>query len=402
MGVELSLLVTSLIASMFFSGVETAMLGVGALNLVRGSRKKMYHLYTNKEKIVTTCLIGNNISIVGATILIDNLFLASGDLRTTILALSTEVIVFFLLAEAFPKIISQRLGITMLESLYYPINFFNYLFSPITFIFLSLTNYLFKFVSTPHTSRREDIFYFLSSHMRGQSIVRSLMDMNSTTVKEIMTPLNKIYSISKDATVKEALILLEETSYTRFPIYEKRSDHVIGYIHISDILTAHKHDKIINFLKKTEYVSEFLFVDKLLLQMQENQLSMVFVVSEFGSVIGLVTLEDVGENLVGDIHIEEQPQLENIKINKKDKNEFTLSGGLDIDDFNQYFRLNIKKDGFETLSGFLMKTTMNIPKPGDEFRFDFGTIKVSEGDGKSIKKLQFSKKRLKTSSKPAA
>ena len=299
------------------------------------------------------------------------------------------------MAEVLPKIISQKLGVKILEYLYYPISLAYYIFSPLSLFFLSFTNYVAKFFPKPGKFRREDIFHFLSTQMDDQDITKALMDMNLTTVKEIMTPLSEIYSISESAHVKEVLVLLEETLYTRFPVYESRGDRIVGYIHISDILSLHREDKISNFIRKTEYISEFLSVDKLLFQMQEDQLPMVFVVSEFGSVIGLVTLEDLAEKLVGDIHIKEQPQLEIIKASKKDKNIFTLSGGLDIDEFNQYFNLHIKKDGFQTLAGFIMKKTMDIPKAGSEFQFSFGSLKIIEGDGKEIKRLQFNRKRTK-------
>ena len=399
MVVEVFLLIFLVGTSTFFAGVEIAMLGVGALNLVRGNRKKMYYLYTNKEKIVITCLIGSNVGIIGSTILVDHLFLSAKGSSMVILGLFLEVIVFFLLAELLPKIISQKLGVKILEYLYYPINLAYYIFSPLSFLFLSFTNYIAKFLSKPTKFRREDIFHFLSTHMHDQDITKALMDMNLTTVKEIMTPLSEIYSIRESANIKELISLLEEALYTRFPVYENRSDRIIGYVHISDILTANKEDKISHFVRNTEYISEFLSVDKLLFQMQENQLSILFVVSEFGSVIGLVTLEDVAEKLVGDIHIKEQPQPEIIKVSKRDKNVFTILGGLDIDDFNTFFNLNVKKEGFETLSGFLMKKTMSIPKTGNEFKFNFGSLKVLEGDGKEVKRLQFNKKATKLLSK---
>ena len=393
MFVEISILVLMIAGSMFFSGMETAMFGVGPLNLVQGNQKKLYWLYSRKDKIVMTCLIGNNITIVGATIMINHLVLSSGNLWATILTLSLEIIIIFLLAEVLPKTVAHKVGIKILEALYYPIRFFFYAFLPLSQIFSSFMGYFSKFLSSSAKIKREDIFNFLSVQMSGQDITKSLMDLKSTTAKEIMTPLNKIYSLDRDAHVEDAVKLLDKTSYSRYPVYEDRGDQITEFLSVSKLLKANKKDKISNYTEKASYIPELLPVDQLLSKMQTETIPMVFVVSELGSVIGLVTLEDIAEELVGDIYSQEQPGLEMIVQESKDKNLFTLSGVLDIDDFNEYFKLNIKKSGFETLSGFLMKEEMSIPKVNQELYFDFGSLKVLEADTRSVKKLCFRKKK---------
>ena len=388
---EISLLLFCVVACMFFAGVETAMFGVGPLSLVRGDRKKLYWLYSHKERIVMTCLIGNNITIVGASILIEHLAVSTEKIWTIIIALGSEIIILFLFAEVLPKIIAQQLRFKVLEMLYYPINMFYYLFIPFSKIFSSLTNFLSGFLSISEKLKREDIFHFLSTQMHEQDITKGLMRLRTTHAREIMTPLNEIYSIRKKGSVAEVVDLLHQTSYSRYPVYEERGDQITDYITISDLLTSYKNDKILNFVQKAEYVPEFLPVDQLLSRMQKNKIPIIFVVSELGSVIGLITLEDIAEELVGNIHSEEQPGLPMIKEDKKGKNIFTLSGVLDIDDFNDYFNLNIKKVGFETLSGLLMKKSMNIPQKNEELRFNFGSFKILKGDQKTIKQVQFKK-----------
>ncbi len=395
MYVEVNILTICLIGSMFFAGVETAMFGIGPLSLVRGHKKRLYWLYSHKDRIVMTCLIGNNITIVGATIMINHIVLSSGQFWTTFMALALEIIVLFLFGEVFPKIIAQQLGLRILEILYYPINIFYHIFIPLSKVFSSLTNFISRFLSTSTTFKREDIFNFLSTQMHGQDIINSLMSLKKTNAKEIMTPLNEIYSLNKNSSITEIMDLLNTTSYSRYPIYEERGDQIIGYVMISDILGASKNEPISNFIQKATYIPEFLSVDQLLSNMQRDKTPMLFVVSELGSIIGLITLEDIAEELVGDIHSKEQPGLEMIKKEQgKLKNTFTLSGVLDIDDFNDYFKLNIKKDGFETLTGFLMKEKMNIPQKNDKLHFDFGSFTILDGDQKNVRKLRFKQNKI--------
>ncbi len=388
---EISLLASCIVSSMFFAGVETAMFGVGPLSLVRGNRKKLYWLYSRKERIVMTCSIGNNITIVGATILIENLLPSTEKVSTIIIVFGSEIVALFLFAEVFPKIIAQQLRFQVLEVLYYPINIFYYIFTPLSRMFSSLTSFFSGFLSISEKLKREDIFHFLSTQMHEQDITKGLMRLRTTNAKEIMTPLNKIYSISKNGSVAEIIDLLHQTAYSRYPVYEERGDQITGYVVISELLKSNRREKISNFVQKAEYIPEFLSVDQLLSRMQINKTPITFVVSELGSIIGLITLQDIAEELLGDIHSEEQPSLEMIKEARKGKNIFTLSGVLDIDDFNDYFGLTVKKDGFETLSGLLMKESMDIPQKNKELHFNFGSFKVLEGDQKNIKEVQFKK-----------
>ena len=389
MNIEILLLIFFILTSFFFSGVETAILGLGPLNLVRGDKKKLFKLYYSKNRIISTCLIGNNISIVAATILVASIASYIGKTWAMTIALTFEILLFFILTEAMPKTIFHRLDFKILQSSYWLIRFFDLLFLPLSQLFIYITNRLLRFFPAQDKLKKEDVFHFLSAHMHEQDITKGLSKLGAIQVKEVMTPINQIQSLDKSSLVKDFVELLEETSFSRYPVYELRGDMIIGYVESAHLLKASKEEKIENYLQYPQYVSEYLPIDRMLFKMQDEKFPIAFVVSEFGSIIGLVTLENLAEELVGDIFNEEQFELPEIQKSKKDKNVYRLSGFLDIDDFNEYFNQNIKKDGFETLAGCIMKKTLTIPNKQEEIQFPFGVFKILEGDSKMIKKVLF-------------
>ena len=389
MNVEILLLIFFVLTSIFFSGVEIAIYGLGPLNLVRGDKKKLFKLYYSKNKVISTCLIGNNMSIVAATILVDGIASSIGKTWATSIALTFEILLFFVLAEAIPKTIFHRLDFKILQYSYWVIRFCYFLFLPLSQLFLYITDRLLRFFPAKDKLQKEDIFHFLSAHMHEQYITKGLSKLGEIQVKEVMTPVNQVKSLDRRSSVKDFVELLEKTSFSRYPIYELRGDLLIGYVESAHLLKASREEKIENYLQNPQYVSEYLPIDRMLFKMQDEKFPMAFVVSEFGSIIGLVTLENLAEELVGDIFSEEQFELPEIQKSKKDKNVYRLSGFLDIDDFNEYFNQNIKKDGFETLAGCIMKKTLNIPNKQEEIQFPFGVFKILEGDSRMIQKVLF-------------
>ncbi len=394
---DIVILISTILGSSFFSGSETALLGLNPLNIVGGDQKKLYKLYHLKESLISTCLIGNNLTIVAATISLNNLLRNVESVWARVLSLILEVIVFFTIfvfSEALPKTLSKRFDLSILKYLYYPLFFFYYFLMPIGWLFSRLTRFIFQFFSGDMKIRREDIFYFLSFHMHEKDITHRLMNIGSTMAKEIMIPLAEIYSFEKNSTVKEFIQQIQKTSYSRYPVFDLRGDDLIGYVEVLDILDAKMSDKLGSLMNKADYVSEYFPVDDILLYMQDKKVPMVFVVNEFGSVIGLITIEDIAEELVGEIQSQDQPNTPEIILGEKGSNLFKLSGSLDVDDFNQYFGLQIKKEGFETLAGYLMKQSNSILQPNQKMNTSFGTFKVIHGDKKNIKQILFSKKNL--------
>ena len=381
-----------LFGSAFFSGAEIALLGLGPLNLVRGNRDRLLKLYRVKTKLIATLLIGNNLTIVGGALALHNFLGEHAQTSEKVLAFFIEILLFFILAEVIPKTIFQKKNLIFLESMYLLIWFFHYLFKPISFLFIVFSNFLNRLVPDHQVLKHDDIFTFLETEMgpKGHGVTDGLLKLSITKVKEIMTPLSDMYSLEKNARVKDGMLLLQDTGYSRYPIYESRGDQIVGYVNVRDFLKIGTNSTLNSILIEPTYIPETLPVDQLLYQMQQEKLELVFIISEYGSILGMVTLEDMAEVLVGDILSEEQKQEKEYIIPKKN-GQYLLNTGVDIDDFNEYFHCTIKKDGFETLTGFLLQLQRKVPEKNDIINTDYGNFIIKEADKKTIHNVVYSR-----------
>lgn len=405
MPVEFFIVLFMLIGSAFFSGVETALLGLGPLNLIRGDQKRLYRLYLRKDRLISACLIGNNLTIVAATLALDSMLPEDGSIALKILAFFIQVGVFFFLAEALPKTVLRRLDLWVLQVFYPLLRFFDVVFWPLSSAFLGFTSLLFKLLPDERGLRREDLFHFIGSQFQDEhsQFTRSIMSLGQTTAREVMIPLPEIYSLEAGMTLKQAQVVLEETSYSRYPVYQERGDNITGYVQVSDFLDLRGSSRIDKVVKPPVFVPETLPADQLLIKMQNEKLPIVFVVNEYGSVAGLVTLENIAEELVGEIVSNEQAQEApdiipadqittaaayhgDIKISD---DHFLLDGNLDIDDFCSHFSVSVDKQGFETITGYLAYHLGRIPEQGERIETETGIFQITEADERTIHQILY-------------
>ncbi len=396
----------------FFSGMENAIVGLGPMNIASGDNKKqrswLASLLRKKEKIIATCLIGNNITIVGATLAVNSLLEAYQTIYIVVIVFISQLVFFFFLGEVFPKSLFRKLDIRMLTFFYYPILTFYYLFLPFStslVVIMNKTLYFF-FPRQEKKIDKEDIFYHVASNLREErlTITRDILRLENTRAKEIITPMTDVYALSVDATVEDAMEVIEEAHYSRYPVYEERMDNIIGYVSVSDFIPLKKSTRMRTIMEKAHFVPESLSIDRVLFKMQNEKIPMIFVVNEHGLILGIITREDVAEELVGEIVNEEQKNewehiqsatqseypdagVKNPEINIK--KIYFLDGNLDIDDFNEYFSMRIKKDGFETITGYIIKKLGYIPVPGEMVVMDAGRMVIEKADEKTIDRIRY-------------
>ena len=180
----------------------------------------------------------------------------------------------------------------------------------------------------------------------------------------------------------------DEVTFTRYPIYEDRIDRVTGYVNIYDVL-AHSVDKnqsIEEFVQPVDYVPNTLAIDKLFFRMQKNRQTIVIAVDEYGGCDGIVTIEDIMEELVGEI-VEEHEVFEPL-VKVISNNEFHVEGLIDIDDLNEETGLSLKKQGFDTLAGYLITLFERIPSQGDSFSLESLYFEIMEMNDLSIQSVR--------------
>jgi len=391
---EVFIIIILIFLSAIFSGLETAILGLGSLNIVRGDQQKLKKLFNKKQKLLITFLIANNLTIVGSTLTLNSLLItqqSSNNTLYTLFIFTAYIVIFFIVAEVLPKAIFRRLDLWILRYFYYIILLFYYLFFIFTTIFIYFTDIIVKILhgkkDLTKKNKKNDIFYFLGSQILDEDdpITGSLMTLRITKAREIMTPLADIYLLNIHSQIKDSYQVIEETLYTRYPVYENRGDNIIGYIEVYDYFENPPSTYMKQIIHPPIFIPEFLTADEILFKMQNEKIPILFVVNEFGSVIGMITLEDIAEEIVGEIISEEQEK-EELYIEKKGNN-YILDGNLDIDDFNKYFPINIEKEEFETISGYIQKKTGKILQKNESFTDKRINFIIKEADSKVIYKV---------------
>lgn len=391
MSLELLVIFLMLLMSAFFSGIEIALLGLTPLNIVQDKSGKLAALLKRKEKLIASTLIGNNITIVASTLALEKLLRQAEPWEQSV-GFFLQILIFFLLAEFAPKSFFKQFYKKILSFFYIPISILYYLLWPFSSFFLRITDTIFKIFPKQKNSRltREDIFLYVDRNV-GESpiaLTEGIMLLASTRAREIMTPLPDVILVDKDHNVQEVISLLDEYGYTRYPVYQERGDNIIGYINVFDFLNSKSSTKISTLLYKPVFIPETLAADKLLSRMQKENLPMVFVVSEYGSVSGIITLENIAEELVGEL-VSDSQKAEKPYIQREQQDNFILDGNLDIDDFNREFGCKIVKDGFETLTGYLIHAIGKIPAKGEKISLPPGNFVILEADEKTIDKVSY-------------
>ncbi|MGQ9608626.1 MAG: hemolysin family protein [bacterium] len=410
------LIIVLLFLSAFFSGSEIAIISANKIRLKSladhdDKRAKIIIWFMEKpERLLGTILVGNNLVNVACTsimaLLINTFFQYiknieynkwEGVLTTLIM---TPIILIF--GEIVPKSIGRdhansvsllvskpmKLISIILFPLVRPLNKFISVFSKeniqdperITEEIKSLAN----------LSQKEGLLKPEQSEM-----IHSVFDLREQTIKKIMIPLVDVVSISKDASLEEFYEEITKTRFSRLPVYEGRTDNIIGIVHVSDVLYADtKSDNISSFVyENIIYLPETKHIYSSLYELQRSQHPMGIVVDEYGGVVGIITLEDIIAEIVGEIKDERDQDEETEEI--FDGHTLECDGRTEIDRINQLFNLNISNDEYETIAGFVISQMDKIPSEGEEFVWKNLRIKVLKADKRSVLRVKITKEEEK-------
>ncbi len=398
-----------IILEAYFSGTETAIISANVLKLQplqeNKKIKKILNYIEDKNKTLSTLLVGTNLAIVGATSLTSMVFIrkygAYGEYYATI----TMTLIILIFGEILPKAIFRKIANSILRKTIILLNIFYTLFTPIIDFILFIIHFIPGFKK--FQKRGSDIFLtredikniFNIGEKQGlfeglnRDMIYSIFDFSATYVREIMVPLVDIIVIKKDKKVEDVIRLSEKFGYTRVPVYDEHVYNIIGYIHVLDLFKAKAHDPLQKFIKPAYYVPETKKIDNLFLEINNKNLSMVFIVDEYGGVSGMVTREDIVEEIVGEIG-QKPLEIDKEKINKTNVNEWTLSGDYNLDELYDKIGLSLPKKGFETIAGFIEYNLGKIPRKNEKFIYNNFEFKVTQVSTMTILAVKI--KKLKT------
>jgi magnesium and cobalt exporter, CNNM family len=226
-------------------------------------------------------------------------------------------------------------------------------------------------------------------------LLQSIVDFGDTLVREVMTPRPDIVAIQAEATVGELRALFREQEYSRFPVYRENLDNIVGVIRIKDLLQLDGDQSalpITPLVRPAAFVPETKRVPELLKEFQRRQVQIAIVVDEYGGTAGLVTIEDLLEEIVGEIRDEDDVETE--PIVEEGNGSYVFSAKVSFDDLRERLDLEIESEGFETVGGYVLSRLGRVPAVGETFELDGLSVEVLEAERRRIHKVRFRKPTL--------
>lgn len=224
-------------------------------------------------------------------------------------------------------------------------------------------------------------------------LLQSIVDFGDTLVREVMTPRPDIVAIRWDATLDELRALFREQEYSRIPVYKENLDNILGFVFVKDLVlltdTPRDDRPITGLMRTAHFVPETKRVSDLLREFQRQQIQSAIVVDEYGGTAGLVTLEDLIEEIFGEIR--DEYDVESEPIVDEGNGSFVFSGNVDIDEVADRLHVQIEREGFETVGGYLLSHLGRVPAVGETFEIDGLTAEVVEAERRRIRKVRISR-----------
>jgi putative hemolysin len=224
-------------------------------------------------------------------------------------------------------------------------------------------------------------------------LLQSIVDFGDTLVREVMTPRPDIVAIREGATVGDVRALFREQEYSRFPVYKDSLDHIAGFIFVKDLVTLPTENdgqSIGGLLRPAVVVPETKRVPELLKQFQRQQTQVAIVVDEYGGTAGLVTIEDLLEEIVGEIR--DEYDVESEAVVDEGHGRFIFSGKVDIDEVVKRLDVDIEREGFETVGGYLLSSLGRVPTIGEKFDVDGLSVEVLDAERRRVNKVRMFRK----------
>lgn len=390
----------------FFSSSETALTSVNQIRLRRraaeGDKKSMtvLKLLEKPQDVISSILIGNNIvniaSSAVATVFFTQLFGASGPVVATVV-MTIFVLIF---GEVLPKTAAQQQPEMISRKVAKPISGIAKLFKPVVFFLTALsglvTKWLFSHVDEAPTITEEEFKALVEVgeeegvlQREERAYIDNVLDFSSATASDMMKPRTSVVALDVEATEEEIFDLLKDNRYSRIPVYEDSIDHIIGILYMKDVVRLLAQGETIRLreiLRDPYFIGESAVADRIFRELKARNLSIAVVVDEYAGTSGIITMEDILEELVG--NIDDEYDLENTAVIFLESGVYLVDPELRIDEINDYFHMNLESEKSDSIGGFVIELLDRIPKQGDVVRYGDILFTVNEMQGLKMTKLK--------------
>jgi len=411
-----------LLCSALISGTEVAFFSLSKTDIIKISdetkgQNPVVLLLQNPSKLLATILITNNfinILIVLIFASLGEVFLKEQNLSLTILGFilpssivkfSIEVLLvtFFILlfGEVLPKVYASRRALKFCNLMCRPLQFLSFFLTPLSFPLINLTNVIEKKLGSKNSNFSVEILSKAleltsegSTTKEEKKILEGIVSFGNTETVQIMKPRIDIFALSHDETYDEVLTKILKHGYSRNPVYKNSIDNIVGILYAKDLLgfLDNKDFDWQELLREPFFVPENKKLDDLLVEFRERKNHLAIVVDEYGGTSGIVTLEDVIEEIVGEIN--DEFDTDDLSYSKIDANNYIFDGKITIKDFCKVLedtneeKFEEYKGESETIAGFILEISGKFPKIGEKINFDRYTFTIEALDRKRIKQLK--------------
>jgi len=388
----------------FFAGSEIALVAANHKKIRRqaehGSWKAKIasNILRKPERFLATTLCGANFAEVTNVILTSVLFYQAFGEKGNLFAILLLIPLILIFGEIIPKSIFQAHATTLATWVAYPIWLISYIFFPVIFIMQTISRTLGEKTGeeSPFITREELKMILRSSAResdlkRGEIImINRIFDFTKTRVKEGMVPLIEVKALDENDSVSTAISLIAAQGHSRIPIYRERIDNIIGVVNSFDLFsTKNTDDKLEKLTRSCPYVPESKPIDELLLELQRSGNPIAVVVDEYGGAVGIITIDDIIEEIVGEIR-DEYDSDEQMIVQLKN-GQYLMNGRMEIDQINEQLGLSLPKGNYETLGGFLLEMFSRIPSQGEKIFYQNLTFTVLRASDRLIKEVKVKK-----------
>ena len=403
--IQLVIVIILLSASAFFSSAETALMTSNKLrmrNLAENGNKraaKVLKVTENTDKMLSAILIGNNIVNLTASSISTALTLKI--FGSKLVGIATGILTFLILVfgEITPKNVASKNAENMALAYIGVISFLVTLLTPVIFI----VNTVAKFVISIFNKNGDDNNAVTEEELRAmveysheegiieneeKKMIVNVVDFGDTVAGDIMVPRVDMVMVDEKSSYEEILQVFREERYTRIPVYEETPDNVIGILNVKDFLLIEDKENFVmkELLREPLYTYEYKKTSALMMDMRKTGANIVIVLDEYGITAGLITLEDMLEEIVGEIRDEFDAD-EDEGITKVSDLEYLIDGSTNLDDINDRIGLSLSSEEYESIGGLIMEKLGRLPVEGEIINFDNIVLTVKKMDHARIEKV---------------
>jgi len=392
--------VACLVATMFFSAAEMAFIAANRLRLRHlaeegnGIAAEYLEAFRRPERSLSTAMMGVTIAhIIAASVatwaLLDRLGHAAPIVVTLVL---TPVMLVF--GEIIPKAVAREWATSLILRLYRLLTWASVVLAPFVAVAHAVVSAVLRpfggRADTRHFVSREELKALLQLEpgeadvtTQEAEMIDKIFDLGETTVREVMVPLVEVAMLAEDATPEEAIRLIHQRGFSRIPIYRERETNVVGVVAAMDLLSrGHQVQTIAELMRQPYYVPETKRIDELLREMQRHRIHLAIVVDEYGGSTGIVTLEDIVEEIVGDI--QDEHDRTPASVDRLPDGSYLVAARTNIDELNEALDWTLPKQDYETVAGLVLATLGRIPRAGEVVPVPGYTITVMEADARRV------------------